>query len=152
MTKMGSSASMWNGRNIVLRMTAPNDQSCLSCSAYKLLFPTGSSSLSLFFFFNKMTGAYVSGRRTIMVIVHTPAKIIVTQNTHLQETGLSTMLKREICWVYAVQEKNDILSRNYGSKHCSDKETVTEKTGCKPSSNNGPNIRNNTYQKHIICL
>ena len=31
------------------------------------------------------------------MIVHTPAKAIITQNIHLQETELSTMLKREKC-------------------------------------------------------
>ena len=29
------------------------------------------------------------------MVVHTPAKTIITQNSHLQETELSTMLKRE---------------------------------------------------------
>ena len=101
-TKIGSSASMWNGRNIVRWMTAETDQSCFSCSAYKSLLPTGSSFTILFFFFNKMTGAYVSGRRMIMIVVHTPAKIIITQNTHLQETELSTMLKRKLSSVYII--------------------------------------------------
>ena len=99
MTKIGSSASIWSGRNIVRWMTAPIDQSCFSCSAYKSLFPTGSFLTSLSFFFNRMTGAYVSGRKMIMMVVHTPAKIIITQNTHLQETELSTMLKTELSCV-----------------------------------------------------
>ena len=107
-SKMGSSANMWNGRNTVRWMTATIDQSCFSCSAYKSLPPTGSSLLSFFFFFNKMTGAYVSGRKMIMMVVHTPAKSIITQNTHLQETGLSTMLKRGVCWIYIANLKKKI--------------------------------------------
>ena len=105
MTKMGSSASIWNGRNIVRWMTDMIDQSCFSCSAYKSLLPIGSSFTSLFFFFNKMTGAYVSGRKMIMMVVHSPAKIIITQNTNLQETELSTMLKRELSYIYIVMKR-----------------------------------------------
>ena len=52
--------------------------------------------MSLFFFFNKITGAYVSGKKMIMIAVHIPANIMVTQNTHLQESELSTMLKTEL--------------------------------------------------------
>ena len=37
-----------------------------------------------------------------MIVVHTPAKIIITQNTHLQETELSTMLKRKLSSVYII--------------------------------------------------
>ena len=37
-----------------------------------------------------------------MIVVHTPAKIIITQNTHLQETELSTMLNRELSSVYII--------------------------------------------------
>ena len=96
-SKMGSSASMTNGRNIVRRMTGLIDQSCFSCSAYKSLLPTGSSLLSFFFFPSKMTGAYVSGRVMIIIAVHTPAKIIIIQNTHLQEAELSTMLNTKLC-------------------------------------------------------
>ena len=102
MIKIGSSASMLNGRNIVRWMTAEIDQSCFSCSAYKSLLPTGSSFTILFFFFNKMTGAYVSGRSIIMIVVQTPANIIITQNNHLQDTELSTMLKKELSWVYII--------------------------------------------------
>ena len=86
-------------------MTAVTDQSCFSCSAYKFLLPTGSSLTSLFFFFNKMTGAYVSGRKMIMMIVHTPAKIIITQNTNLQEAELSRILKRKLSYVFIVKER-----------------------------------------------
>ena len=88
-------------------MMALIDQSCFSYSAYKSLLPAGSSLLSFFFFANKMTGAYVSGRKAITMAVHTPAKSIIIQNTHLQETELSTMLKREL-WlgvIYIAKEK-----------------------------------------------
>ena len=40
-----------------------------------------------------------------MIDVHTPAKTIITQNTHLQETELSTMLKRKLSWVNIVKER-----------------------------------------------
>ena len=40
-----------------------------------------------------------------MMVVHTPAKTIITQNTHLQETELSTMLKKELCQVYIAEQK-----------------------------------------------
>jgi hypothetical protein len=39
-----------------------------------------------------MTGAYVSGKKRNAMMEQTPAKIIITQKTHLHPRGLSIIL------------------------------------------------------------
>ena len=77
-----------------MRQTTPmKDHSCFSCWEYSFSFRIGSSFRSLLTFFCRMIGLYVSGIKKNAIVVQTPAKIIMTQNTHRQEIGLSMMLR-----------------------------------------------------------
>ena len=75
-------------------------------------------------------GAYVSGRKNTLIIVHGPANINRTQYTHLHDTPLPTILYHSLVTrCSALYGVVDSQSTDYG-RHCRSQEDCGGEQGC----------------------
>ena len=92
-------------------------------------------------------GAYVSGRNSAVIMVHTPAKIIMTQNNHRHDMGLMAMLniKHFIEYLLIILSADMYsLSTDYRAHHRSQEHARGEQACCESTAIGGKDVSNDT--------
>lgn len=92
-------------------------------------------------------GAYVSGRNSAVIIVHTPAKIIMIQNSHRHDMGLMAILDiRYLIEYLSITLCGGMysLSTDYGAHHGSQEHTCGEQACCESTAIGGKDVSNDT--------
>jgi hypothetical protein len=90
-------------------------------------------------------GAYVSGRNSAVIIVHTPAKIIMIQNNHRHDMGLMAMLNNLIEYLsITLYGGMYSLSADYRAHHRSQEHARGEQACCESTAIGGKDVSNDT--------